>query len=121
MKASFTILGKLAGMNEITRANRNNRFGGGKQKKAEQTKVMWAIALYKVPVFSKPVKMHFDWYEPNLKRDVGNVRVGEKFISDALVQMGKIVDDSQKWVKGMSDNFHLDRVNPRVEVTIEEL
>lgn len=121
MKHTFIIEGRMAGLNEMTRANRYNRFAGGKQKKDETERVMWAIKASQVPRFTKPVTIHFAWHEPNLKRDVGNVRAGEKFISDALVEMGIIKDDSQKYVKGMSDSFHLDRERPRIEVTVSEV
>ena len=121
VKHTFIIDGRMAGLNEMTKANRYNRFAGGKQKKDETERVMWAIKASHIPPIDNPVTIHFSWYEPNLKRDVGNVRAGEKFISDALVKMGIIKDDSQRYVKGMSDSFHLDRDNPRIEVAIEEI
>lgn len=120
MKQKFIIQGRLPGLNEMTKANRYNRFAGGKQKKDETERVMWAIKASQIQPFTKPVTIHFDWFEPNLKRDVGNLRAGEKFVSDALVKMGVLKNDSQRWVKGMSDGFYLDRRCPRIEVTITE-
>jgi hypothetical protein len=118
-KMTFTIPGRLSGLNEIINAARYNRFAGASQKKKMDELCMFWINAAKVPVYSKPVTIHFDWYEPNKRRDVGNIRSGEKFISDSLVYLGRIKNDTQEWVKGMSDNFYVDKKNPRIEVSIK--
>lgn len=118
--AKFVIEGRLPGLNEIVGASRTNRFAGAHQKKKETVRVCQSILLQNVPAFIKPITIHFDWYEPNMKRDVGNIRAGEKFISDALVAMKIIKNDTQQWVVGMSDTFNLDRLRPRVEVTLSD-
>jgi len=83
--------------------------------------MFWINAHKLLPVTS-PVKVHFDWYEPNMKRDPDNIRAGAKFILDALVEASILPKDSRKWVKGLSDAFpDPDAQNPRVEVQIEEI
>lgn len=113
-------MGRLPGMNEIIGAARYNRFAGASQKKKIQQLVGFYLRAAKLQKFTSPVTIHFDWYEPNMRRDVGNIRSGEKFISDSLVELEIIPDDSQKWVRGMSDSFYCDKLKPRVEVQITE-
>ena len=47
------------------------------------------------------------------------MRSGAKFILDALVRQQRIVNDSQKWVTQLTDSYDVDKMNPRIEVTIE--
>lgn len=117
----FVIEGKLAGMNDIISLARTHWSKSNDLKHEETERCAWAIRMARIDPILEPVLIHFDWYEPNAKRDVGNIRAGEKFISDALVMVGVLKDDSQKWVRGMSDRFMIDRENPRVEVTITTL
>lgn len=70
----------------------------------------------------KPFVVDFDIYEPDKKRDIGNVFAPlEKFTMDALQDTGTIPNDNQRWYKGFSAHFHIDRENPRVVVTITEI
>lgn len=62
----------------------------------------------------------FRWYEANKKRDLDNVAFAKKFIFDALVDCGVLKNDSRKYVVGFSDDFYIDKVNPRIEVEIVE-
>lgn len=123
MQGKFTISGSLAGLNEIIQTARYNRFAGASQKKKETKKCQWAIiaAGASVPSFQSPVCVSFRWFERDLKRDPDNVCVGAKFALDALVELGRIPDDSRRWVKGISHDFpDPDKKNPRIEVEITE-
>jgi Holliday junction resolvase RusA-like endonuclease len=72
--------------------------------------------------YDKPVIIEFDFYEKDERRDVDNVAgVAHKFILDSLVMKGILKDDSQKYVKGFVDKFHVDKKNPRIEVSIKEI
>ena len=71
--------------------------------------------------FERPVKIIFNWYEPNRKRDIDNISFAKKFILDALVAHHILLDDSQKYVIKLEDNVFVDRRNPRIEVSITEL
>lgn len=44
---------------------------------------------------------------------------GKKFILDALVSAGILTGDGRQNVVGFSDEFHVDKANPRVVITIE--
>lgn len=121
MKKTLIINGKLASLNEYTRACRSNPIVGARMKK-ETEKIISAHILeqFKRVRFECAVELSFRWYEPNRKRDLDNVCFAKKFILDALVSNGIIVADSWKGVVGFTDKFFVDANNPRIEVDIEE-
>lgn len=47
--------------------------------------------------------MRFEWHEKTQRRDYDNIASAKKFILDALVKNGVLVDDSRKYVKGGYD------------------
>ena len=69
--------------------------------------------------FDGTVKLNFRWYEPNKKRDLDNICFAKKFILDALVKNGTIKADGWKGVAGFTDDFFVDKENPRIEVDID--
>lgn len=125
MKAFFIIPGRLPGMNEIIKAARGNSgwYASASQKKKYTRLCANAIVAAGVPTFKNPVRILFRWYEPNGRRDVDNIQAGgAKFICDALVQTLRIPNDSRKWVpETMNQHPEPDPVNPRIEVTLEEI
>lgn len=125
MTFTFTIPGRLPGLNEIITAARGRAgwFAGAGQKKKWMRYCSQAIIAERVPVFQKPVRIIFVWFEPNGRRDIDNIQSGgSKFICDALVQRLRIPDDSRKWVREVIHKHpDPDKKNPRIEVTIEEL
>ena len=58
------------------------------------------------------------WASRTAKKDIDNVCAARKFILDALVSMGILPNDTRKWVRGFTDEFIIDRKNPRTEVEI---
>ena len=119
--AILTIQGKLAGLNDYTKACRANRYVGAKMK-ADSEAIITAQIKEQIPnVHCKgTVELNFRWYEPNKKRDLDNVCFAKKFILDALVSNGTIVADGWKGVIGFTDNFYIDAENPRIEVEIKK-
>ena len=108
---------KLPSLNDYINAERTNKFMGAKMKRNTQDGIAWFIT--KLPRFDKPVKIHFHWIEKTSRRDLDNIAFAKKFILDALVETGKLPDDSQKYVKGFTDTFEKGKEN-EVIVTIEE-
>ena len=49
--------------------------------------------------------VRFEWHEKTKKRDYDNIAFAKKFILDALVKNGVLVDDSRKYVKGGYDTI----------------
>ena len=71
---------------------------------------------------TKPVVIHYVFYEPNMKRDHDNVfSFASKSIQDALQECGVLENDGWKQILNFTHDFYLDRVNPRIEVYIEEI
>lgn len=120
----FLIRGRLSGLNEYTKACRGNAYGANNLKKANQEIVRNALQdalrhgfLHRMDKY--PVQLRIVWYEPNSRRDIDNITFAKKFILDAMVEMGVIKNDSQKYVSSMSDTVRIDKNFPRIEVYIE--
>jgi len=71
-----------------------------------------------LPIFTKKVILWCRWMEGNKRRDPDNVFAGQKFILDAMVNLGVIKDDSQDYVAAIFHTLAIDRVKPRVEVMV---
>jgi Holliday junction resolvase RusA-like endonuclease len=116
---TFTIPGRLPGLNEYTAANRTHPKAGARAKKEAEWQVAWGVKIARLEPIEGPVYLTFAWHEPDRRRDVDNVAFAKKFILDALVRLGILAGDGRKHVVGFTDEFHLDRIRPRVVVTIE--
>lgn len=82
---------------------------GAKFKKEVEEVIGWSIkqaltsnTLHKV---EKPVIVNFEWHEKTKRRDADNIASAKKFILDALVKQGVLIDDSRKYVKGFFDKI----------------
>ena len=72
--------------------------------------------------FKKPVIIAYHFFEPNSKRDKDNIAgYFHKIFQDALIQAGIIENDGWKYIKGFSDDFDVDKANPRIEIEIREI
>lgn len=88
-------------------------------KREWQDAVCMVIRAVKLKRCKEPVTIHYTFYEPNKKRDKDNVSgFAHKVIQDALVQTKVLVNDNWDSINGYVDEFEVDRVNPRIEVTI---
>lgn len=122
--ASFTIYGRLSGLNEYTLKCRSNKYAGAKMKEANEQQVASAILSDRIiwgMVFSGKVHITFKWYEKNKRRDLDNIAFAKKFIQDALVKGGILQGDGWQHIVGFSDEFYIDKDNPRIEVIINEV
>ena len=117
----LVIEGLLPNLNDYTKACRTNRFAGAKMKERADGIITAHIQQQLVGVhFDEPVKLSFRWYEPNRKRDLDNICFAKKFILDALVKNGILVNDGWRWVNGFTDEFFIDKDKPRIEVEIQK-
>ena len=94
---------KLPSLNEYINICRENRFKAAKFKQNLEDDI--ALFLRRLPVFEKPVRIHFKWIEGNKRRDFDNIAFAKKFILDSLVKLGKLKDDNRKFVTGFTDSF----------------
>ena len=117
----FTIPGRLDGMNTLIAANRKNPYIGAKEKRKQQDIVIKAIRFHRLKgVRNYPVSIKIDWYEKNNRRDPDNISAAKKFIFDALQETDVLKNDGFKEIKALRDDFHIDKLKPRIEVTITE-
>lgn len=111
----------MPSLNDYTAACRTNAHKGGKFKHDIEEVIGWSIkqaltskALHKP---SGAVMVRFEWHEKTKKRDCDNIAFAKKFILDALVKCGVLVDDSRKYVKGFYDTI----VDDKEDFVIVEL
>lgn len=110
---------KFPSLNEYTAACRGNAFGGASMKKKVQKSIAPYIA--RLPKFEHPVYIHFHWVEGNNRRDWDNVTWNHKFILDAMVEAGRLKDDSKRYVVGFSDTFEVEKGVYKVVLEISEV
>ena len=120
MIAEFTIVGRMPGLNEYTKKNRNNWHAGARMKKRETERAAWSAKAAHVPQFHKPVVITIEWIEPNRKRDRDNIAFAKKFIFDGLKMAGIIRDDGPDYVVDFHNKWGYDKENPRNVVTITD-
>lgn len=121
----FTIDGTFPSLNEyLAEIGRNPKKCGGSFKRDYKYTVIQYLRLseYRHYQASKPVIIHYVFYEANMKRDHDNVfAFASKCIQDALQDCGVIPNDGWKDILNFTHDFYLDRENPRIEVYIEEI
>lgn len=119
MKQTFTITGKLPGMNEYTAAQRNNKYGGASLKKAAQKAVEVHIMASRLKPIDRPVYIRYLFCEPNRRRDKDNIAgFAHKVIQDALVSCGILKDDAWDYITGYEDRFGIDKKHPHIDVEL---
>lgn len=119
MMVKFTIHSRLPSLNDVISENRANRYKGAKLKKDTEALIIAEIKRQKVqPVTDYPVEVFIRWVEPNRKRDVDNIQSSKKFILDAMVKAGVLVNDSQKYVAQVYDHVEC-ADKARIEVYVK--
>lgn len=122
MQYTFVIDGRLAGLNEMTSANRANMFAGAGLKKKETHRCILAAKIARLPKIKNPVSVSIAWVEPNSKRDLDNIAAGTKFIFDGLVECEVLPNDTRQWIRSIVHHFpDPDKDKPRVIVTLTEI
>ena len=109
------------GLNEYIDKCRRNKYAANNIKKNIQADICKHIKRQRVRRMSSKVDVSFFWIEENMKRDKDNIAFAKKFILDAMVQMQIIPNDNWKWINNLSDKFAVNKANPRIIVTIEEI
>ena len=113
----------LNGERIAIRKNGNFTTKGNAMKQEYQRKVVSAVRSQLRGIhIDKPVKIYYTFYEENRKRDLDNISAfAHKVIQDGLVKGGLLENDGWKNIIGFSDDFFVDKDNPRIEVTIREV
>lgn len=123
MEYSFTIDGRLPGLNDLIEADRRDRRAGNRLKQTCQQEIqMYIYRGLKRQRINNPVEIEYRFFEPNRKRDLDNVSgFAHKVIQDALVASGVLKNDGWSNIIGMRDRFEVDAMRPRIEVRIIEV
>lgn len=116
----FEVPGRLPGMNEYQEACRRSAVEGGRMKREATDSVAWCAKAAGVSALRTPIDVRVTWVEPNMRRDKDNIRAGMKFVLDGLVEAGAIPNDGWRQIGSLSDDFKVNKDNPRVVVEITE-
>lgn len=120
----FTIPGKLPGLNTFLRdakAKKGMYVANSQKQTIEELVAVCAMQTIKARPIERPVIIEYHWIEPDRRRDLDNIAFAKKFINDALVKVGILKNDGWKDIVAISDRFSVDKKNPRIEVTLQEL
>ena len=110
------------GWNDVLSAYGRKPQIGNRTKQEMQMFCVNAIRRQLNVVIDKPIKLTYTFYEPDRKRDLGNLLFVDKIFEDAMQVCGVIKNDNQNFVKGIVANeVIIDKSNPRVEIEIEEI
>ena len=121
MEQKLVIDGCLPTFNEITNANRSNRFQGSEQKKQYTDLVTYYCKMQRLKAFKKQVDVTITWYMKNKMKDKDNIMAGQKFIFDGLVNARVLKNDGWKEIGDISHKFRVDKDNERVEIRLKEI
>ena len=130
MEYFLVIKGRMPDLNDYLKSERiairkNGKFTtkGNAMKQEYQRKVVSAVRSQLMGIhINKPVKIHYDFYEQNKRRDQDNVSsFARKVIQDGLVKGGLLANDGWKNISGSSELFYVDKDNPRIEILIREV
>lgn len=119
----LVIEGRLPDLNDYQYKCRSHFSKGAAMKKqCIGTVGLYVIQQLKGVHIDKMVTMKYVWYEPNRKRDLDNISsFGRKCIQDALVECEVLQNDGWKNINSFTDEFYVDKENPRIEVYIKEV
>jgi hypothetical protein len=91
-------------------------------KREAEEAVIWSAKASLRGKIPTPCIMHYTWFEPNRKRDKDNISAfGRKVIQDALVKARYLPGDGWAHIESFTDDFAVDKLHPRIEVTFEEV
>lgn len=132
MTYKFTIPGRLPNLNDFIKAERTTVKSDYRSKvlltKGALMKKQWQryVANYIRADLGDtkpktPIDIHYTFYEPDRKRDKGNIMsFADKIICDALQDCGTIPNDNWANINGLSMDFKVDRGFARIEVELIE-
>lgn len=114
------VKGELPSLNEIITASKGHYGQYAKMKKGFGGIIKWQLRQkYKEP---KPIEgkvnVKITWYTKNNKKDPDNVAAGIKFVLDAFVEHGILINDTRQYIGDIWHTFETDKDNPRFKITL---
>lgn len=120
MKQLLYIDCRLPALNEMTNANRTNKFSGAKLKREYTNLVAMTCKSQKLKKIDKKIDVNFIWNCKNKRRDKDNIMAGQKFVFDGLQLAGIIKNDGWGEIGDINHRFRLADVDG-VEVELVEV
>jgi Holliday junction resolvase RusA-like endonuclease len=114
----LVIPGTLPSLNEIIDAAKGHWNNYREMKEQYTNLVAWNAK--KLPEI-KAANLIITWYCPNKRKDKDNIMAGAKFILDGLMKAERIKNDGWKQIRDITHRFEVDKLDPRVEIEIEEV
>lgn len=133
MTYSFIVPGRMPNLNDFILAERTviksdpRRHilvtkGAVMKKKWQSYVVAYIRKDLKGLKIAKQIDIKYKYFEPNQKRDKGNIHAfADKVICDALQDAKTIANDNWKYIRNISMEFYVDANNPRIEVYLTEV
>lgn len=120
----LTIEQELTDLNNYIKADKNNRYGGGKVKK-KQTEIVAKVFReamkngMEINPDDFPLDFDFKWFMKDKRKDKDNIVFAKKFIFDGMIESGIIKNDGWKEIGSFRDTVIVDKDYPRVEIRIK--
>ena len=112
----ITLKGIQYDWNKVLELMGRSPFKHAAWKKSQEALI--SSQLLKTPKITYRAKYVYSWFEPNRRKDPGNIAGSEKLIADALQKCGIIENDGWDQISGIEHRFSIDKENPRLELEI---
>lgn len=112
----ITLKGIQYDWNKVLELMGRSPFKHAAWKKAQEALI--SSQLLQTPKITYRAKYVYNWFEPNRRKDPGNIAGSEKLIADALQKCGIIENDGWDQISGIEHRFSIDKANPRLELEI---
>jgi Holliday junction resolvase RusA-like endonuclease len=122
MTMKLVIPGTLPSLNEMINASKRSKYAYVAMKDQAINKIGWTFRTTMPGNVSQGLSDYtFTWYCPNMRKDKDNIIGGQKFVFDALQEIGFITNDGWKQIRNIEHRFEVDKKQPRLEVEIREV
>ena len=126
MEYKITIYGFDSGLNEVLNGVhydwRMKRVVNPVKKKNDELMIKQLRFKSELKQIQTPIVIHYAFYVKDKRRDRMNIASAfDKSFEDALQKVGFLANDGFNDVLNATFEFHVDKENPRTEITITEL
>ena len=126
MEYKITIYGFDSGLNEVLNGVhydwRMKRVVNPVKKKNDELMIKQLRFKSELKQIQTPIVIHYAFYVKDKRRDRMNIASAfDKSFEDALQKVGFLANDGFNDVLNATFEFHVDKENPRTEITITEV
>jgi len=117
----FILQGEYCTLNQYSDAERTHYRYGASIKKAETARAVYELKQqWDGTMPDVPVEIIISWWRKNRRTDPDNIVFAKKFILDAMQEVGILENDGWNQVCGFTDDWGVDKDNPRVEIELND-